>query len=228
MGEKVAGILGSKGDGYLFTLWLEVSYRQSSSVSILQPVLLNAFINDSKEKSEFTRSKTANDTKPGSHSQSTHRQRCHPGGPRQAGGTDKAKPWNEGSDPSPLPGTHYAMSGTLCPVWGPKYKNDISEVQCRAIKSYRGWQARPGLVQPEEGKALWDLASWRKMEPGSSQRYTVRGWVKIRDKLKQGNFKLDMRRNSSTWGQSSSGTSCPGGPCRLCPWRFSRYNCIKA
>lgn len=75
-------------------------------MSILQPVLLNVFINDSKEKSEFIHSTTANDTKLGSHSQSSGRQRCHPGGPRQAGGMKKAKPWNEGSDHSPLPGTH--------------------------------------------------------------------------------------------------------------------------
>jgi len=69
MSEKLAGMLGSKGDGYSFVLCLEVSYTWSSSAPILGQVLFNIFMHDSKKKSEFTRIKITNDTKSGSCSQ---------------------------------------------------------------------------------------------------------------------------------------------------------------
>lgn len=72
MGEKLAGMLGSKSDGYLFMFCLEVSYAWSSSVTILWTVVFNTFISDSKKKSEITHIKTANDTKPGGCSQCSH------------------------------------------------------------------------------------------------------------------------------------------------------------
>lgn len=88
MGEEPSGMLGSKGDGYSFML--EVSYMWSSSASMLWPVLFNTFTNDF-EKSEFTYIKIANDTKLRGCSQQTLRQECHPGGPGQSGGLNKAK-----------------------------------------------------------------------------------------------------------------------------------------
>lgn len=96
-------------------------------------------------------------------------------------------------------------------LFGPKCKEDIN---C----------SEAGLVHPQGDKVLWGLNNkkslWRDYwEDGAGVFTTVYGRRK-RDnvhKWQQQRFRLDKRKKTfSPWGQSSSGTGCPGRLCSLC------------
>jgi len=59
-----------------------------------------------------------------------------------------------------------------------------------------------------------DSATWREEQENAY-------------KLKQDWFSLDRSKSFSPHEWASRGTGCPELLCRLCPWRFSRLNCIK-